>query len=70
LEARLHAHPDNADAYAALGTLFDENNMLECAARTVQAGLKLKPGSARLAYLLGLSLLNAGRLQEAVAPLQ
>jgi len=69
LEARLHAHP-NADAYAALGNWFSENHKTNCAVEAFQAGLKLEPGSARLNYRLGLSLYAAGRMQEAVAPLQ
>ena len=34
------------------------------------AGLKLEPGSARLSYLLGRSLVTAGQKQEAIALLQ
>ncbi|MGA2674464.1 MAG: tetratricopeptide repeat protein, partial [Terracidiphilus sp.] len=69
LEAHLRAHPD-ADAYAALGNWFGENNKSDCAVQAFQAGLKLEPNSAPLSYLLGLSLYTAGRIQEAVAPLQ
>jgi tetratricopeptide (TPR) repeat protein len=69
LEARVHSHPD-ADAYEALGIWFGENSKSECAAQAFQAGLKLKPNSPRLPYLLGLSLYTAGKLEESVAPLQ
>jgi len=69
LEARLHAHP-SADAYAALGTWFDQNHKTDCAVQTFQAGLEVAPESAGLHYLLGLSLYSAGRMPEAVEPLQ
>jgi tetratricopeptide (TPR) repeat protein len=68
LDARLHAHP-NADTYAAIGTWFSENHKADCAVEAFQSGLKLEPDSARLSYLLGLSLCAAGRMQEAVTPL-
>jgi Flp pilus assembly protein TadD len=69
LEARIHAHPD-ADAYAALGAWFDQERQTDCAVEAYRSGLKRAPDSARLDYLLGRSLYAAGRLQEAVAPLQ
>ncbi|MGO8758722.1 MAG: tetratricopeptide repeat protein [Terracidiphilus sp.] len=69
LEARIHTRPD-ADAYAALGAWFDQNRQAECAVEAYRSGLKLAPDSAQLDYLLGRSLHAAGRLQEAVAPLQ
>jgi Flp pilus assembly protein TadD len=69
LEANLHAHPD-ADAYASLGKWFGEHHELDCAAQAFQSGLRLHPDSAQLAYLLGLSLFTAGKMQESVAPLQ
>jgi Flp pilus assembly protein TadD len=69
LEARIRAHP-NADTYAALGSWFAQNHSTDCAAQAFQSGLKLDSSSARLNYLLGLNLYNAGRIQEAVAPLQ
>jgi len=69
LEAQLRAHPD-ADAYVALGVWFDRNQQWECADRTIQAGLKIAPDSARLNYLLGLGLYSTGQAQEAIAPLR
>ena len=69
LEARIHSHPD-ADAYADLGAWFEQNRQTECAVEAYRSGLKWAPDSARLDYLLGRSLYSAGRLQEAVAPLQ
>ena len=67
LEARLHAHPD-ANAYADLGAWFYDQYKTDCAVETVRAGLKLEPDSARLNYILGLSLYTVGRMQDAVAP--
>ncbi len=69
LEARVHSHLD-ADAYTALGIWFGDNHKSECAAQAFKAGLTLEPNSPRLSYLLGLSLYTAGKLSEAVAPLQ
>lgn len=69
LEARVQSHPD-AGAYEALGIWFGENDKSECAAQAFQAGLKLDPDSARLPYLLGLSLYTAGELEKSVAPLE
>jgi len=69
LEARVHSHPD-AEAYSALGIWFGDHHQSECAVQAFQVGLKLEPNSARLSYLLGLSLYTSGKLQESVAPLQ
>ncbi len=69
LEKRLLSHPD-ADAYAALGVWFGENQKSECAAQAFQAGLKLEPNSPRLTYLLGLSLFTAGKLEESIVLLR
>ncbi|MGD1106287.1 MAG: tetratricopeptide repeat protein [Terracidiphilus sp.] len=73
LEARIEvqngAHAD-ADAYAALGVWFEQNRQTECAVEAYRSGLKRVPDSAQLGYLLGRSLYAAGRLREAVAPLQ
>jgi Flp pilus assembly protein TadD len=69
LEAQVRAHP-NANTYAALGTWFAQNHSADCAVQAFQSGLKLDSSSARLNYFLGLSLYNAGRMQEAVSPLQ
>ena len=69
LEAGIRAHPD-ADAYAALGSWFEQDHQTECEVETYRSGLKRAPDSAQLNYLLGRSLFAAGRPQEAVAPLQ
>lgn len=69
LEARVHHHPD-AEAWMALGGWFEQNHQGECASEAYQSGLKLAPDSARLAFLLGRSLVSAGRMEEAVTPLE
>jgi tetratricopeptide (TPR) repeat protein len=69
LEAQLRAHPD-ADTYTTLGNWFGDHNQFDCADEAYSAGLKLEPGSAKLSYLVGLSLLSAGNPKDAVAPLQ
>ncbi len=69
LEAAIHTHPD-ADAYAALGTWFDQNRQTACALEAYRSGLKRAPDSAQLNFLLGRSLYAASRPQQAVGPLQ
>ncbi len=69
LEAKLLAHAD-ADTYAELGNWFGDKRQYGCAAEAFRAALKLEPDSARLSYLLGLSLYSAGNAEEAVGPLQ
>jgi tetratricopeptide (TPR) repeat protein len=69
LEASVRAHP-NGETYSALGIWFGDRHQSECAVQVLEAGLKLEPNSSHLSYLLGLSFYTAGKLQEAVAPLQ
>jgi tetratricopeptide (TPR) repeat protein len=69
LEAKIHAQPDS-DTYVELGTWFGDRHQYPCAVEAYQAALKLEPGSAKLAYLLGLGLYYAGRPDEAVTALQ
>ena len=69
LEAKIHVQPD-ADTYVELGTWFGDRHQYPCAVEAYQAALKLEPGSAKLAYLLGLGLYYAGRPEEAVTALQ
>ena len=69
LEARVRANP-NADSYAELGAWFVQNQSTDCAVQAFQTGLKLDPSSARLNYSIGLNLYKAGRMEEALAPLQ
>ena len=69
LEAQLRSHRSD-DSYAALAAWFNQNHQPECAASTIREGLKFAPSSARLHYLLGLSLYTAGRNREAAALLE
>ena len=69
LEAKLRAQP-NAKAYAGLGAWFHDRRQFGCAAEAFEKALRIEPGSAHLAYLLGASLYSAGNVKEAIAPLQ
>ena len=69
LEAKLAAHPD-ADLYSQLGEWFGDHRQYGCAVEAFRAGLQLEPGSARLAYLLGLSLYTSGDAEGALSPLE
>lgn len=68
LEDKIHAHPD-ADGYTEMGTYFGEKKQYDCAVEAFQAGLKLEPGSAKLQYLIGLTLYSSGHPQDALKPL-
>ena len=68
LEAKLLAHPD-ADTYTELGDWFGDHKQLDCALEAFQNGLKLEPRSAKLYYLVGLTLYASGHPQEALKPL-
>lgn len=59
-----------ADAYLKLGAWFVRNHKPTCAIQTLQAGVRLYPGSAQLSLLLGSTLYDAGRLGDAREPLQ
>ena len=69
LQAKIQAHPD-ASAYTELGMWFGDHQQYNCALDAFRAGLKLEPGSARLYYLIGLTLYSTGQPAEAVAALQ
>lgn len=69
LKAKVHAHA-TAELYSQLGTWFGERKQFECAADAYENALKLKPGSSRLTYLLGLNLFSGGHAGAAVAPLR
>lgn len=68
LEDKVQLHPDG-DAYADIGTWFNEHRQYECALEAFGKGLKLEPGSARLYYLVGLTLYATGHPDEALQPL-
>jgi len=69
LNAKLQARA-TAELYSQLGTWFGEHKQFECAADAYEDALKLKPGSSRLTYLLGLNLFSGGHAGAAVAPLR
>jgi tetratricopeptide (TPR) repeat protein len=68
LEAKVRAHPD-ADTYTELGDWFGDRKQYRCALEAFQSALKLEPGSAKLYYLVGLTLYASGRPEDAVKPL-
>lgn len=69
LEAGIQTHP-SADSYSKLGMWFGARRQYACALENFRAALKFDPSSARLQYLIGLSLYTAGNPKEAVSPLQ
>ena len=69
LQSKLRLHP-TAEVYSQLGEWFGEHNQFECAADAYENALKLKPGSSRLTYLLGLNLLSASHPGAAIAHLR
>jgi len=68
LSARLKASP-SSESYADAGNWYAGQKQFECAATAFASAFKLKPGSASLAYLWGLSLYSAGQNEPAVTPL-
>ena len=69
LQARLRAHP-SAENYEQLGSWFGDRQQFSCASEAYRKALDLNPSSARLSYLLGLSLYSEGKLPDSVASLQ
>jgi tetratricopeptide (TPR) repeat protein len=69
LETKVRLHPDS-QAYSELGVWFGDHKQYDCAIEAFQSAVKLEPDSARLYYLLGLSLYSSGRADQAVKPLQ
>ena len=59
-----------AEVYAQLGSWFGEHKQFECAADAYENAIRIKPGSSRLTYLLGLNLFSGGHAGAAVAPLR
>jgi tetratricopeptide (TPR) repeat protein len=68
LEAKLRAQPD-ADTYTELGDWFGDRKQYPCALEAFQNALKLEPGSAKLYYLVGLTLYASGYPEDAIKPL-
>ena len=69
LRAKMQPKP-TADAYAEIAAWFGNRHQFACAAEAYRSALGLSPGSARLSYLLGLSLYSAGNMPDAVAALE
>ena len=68
LEAKLRAHPD-ADTYTEIGDWFGDRKQYPCALEAFQNALKLEPGSAKLYYLVGLTIYASGHPEDAIKPL-
>ena len=69
LQAKVQAHPD-ATSFTDLGMWFGDHQQYDCAIEAFRSALKLESGSARLNYLLGLTLFSSGHANDAAAPLQ
>ncbi len=69
LQARLHNHLA-AETYADAGKWFADRKQFKCAAEAFASAVKLRPDSASLTYLWGLSLYSAGEVAEALDPLR
>jgi tetratricopeptide (TPR) repeat protein len=68
LEAKLRANPD-ADTYTELGDWFGDRKQYPCALEAFQKALQLEPGSAKLYYLVGLTIYASGHPEDAIKPL-
>jgi Flp pilus assembly protein TadD len=69
LDAKLQSQP-SAENYTKRGIWFDNHRQFGCAAEDFQKALQLNPNSARIAYLLGLSLYSSGNVADAISTLQ
>jgi tetratricopeptide (TPR) repeat protein len=69
LESQIKANP-SAQNYAALAKWFGDHQEFGCAAESFRHARALEPASARYAWLEGVSLMAAARLQDALVPLQ
>lgn len=68
LSRRLEASP-SSEAYADAGNWYADHKQFDCAATAFASAFQLKPSSASLAYLWGLSLYSAGQDEPAITPL-
>jgi tetratricopeptide (TPR) repeat protein len=68
LEDKVRLQPDG-DTYAEIGNWFGDRKQYDCALEAFQKGLKLEPGSAKLYYLVGLTLYASGHPDQAAEPL-
>src|SRR5580692_3439322 len=69
LEDKIRLQPEG-DTYAEIGNWFGDRKQYDCALEAFQKGLKLEPGSAKLYYLVGLTLYASGQPQDAVKALE
>jgi Flp pilus assembly protein TadD len=69
LQSKLAIHPD-AQTYTELGAWFGNHGQYSCALDNLRSALKLKPDSAFLHYLVGLSLFSSGNTEDAISELQ
>lgn len=69
LQEKAQLHPD-ADTYTEIGNWFGDHKQYDCALDSFQKALKIEPGSAKLFYLVGLTLYAAGRPDQSVEPLK
>ena len=67
LADKAQLHPDG-DVYAEIGNWFGDHKQYECAIESYQKGLQLEPGSAKLYYLVGLTLFASGHPDLAAQP--
>lgn len=68
LSARLKTSP-NSETFADAGNWYADHKQFDCAANAFASAFGLKPTSASLAYLWGLSLYSAGHDVPAITPL-
>jgi len=69
LRTKIQTHPDAA-TLTELGMWFGDHQQYDCAIEAFRSALKLDTESARLNYLLGLTLFSSGHAGDAAAPLQ
>ena len=69
LEQKLRSTP-NVATYSEMGGWFMDRHEYVCASEAYRKAWNLEPGSSRLSYLVGLSLVSAGRPEEAILPLE
>ena len=69
LQAKLQTQP-KAATYAEAGMWYGDHGKYACAVGAYRSALKREPKSSELLYLLGLNLLRAGEVSDAVKALQ
>ncbi|MGA8741899.1 MAG: tetratricopeptide repeat protein [Terracidiphilus sp.] len=69
MKANLERQP-TAENFTRLGEWFGGQKQFQCAAKAFASAVKLRPDSASLTYMWGLSLYSAGQIDEAIGPLR